>query len=209
MIELPVYDRSGKEVEKINFDETCLGKFINYDLLHQAVVMFEANQRTGTRSTKTRSMVVGRRGKPFRQKGTGRARQGLQARVGSRSGAVAHGPQPREYRKDMPKKARRAALRSALLGKLRDGEIVIVSDLSLEAPKTKEVVSAFQNLNVNLDKNCLLVTKAEDTVLYKSIRNVEKAEMATLNALNAYSVLKPAKVVITKEALQAIPEELK
>lgn len=207
MTELPVYDRSGKEVEKINFDESCLGKFVNYDLMHQALVMFEANQRLGTHSVKTRRTVMCRSGKPFRQKGTGRARQGLAARVGSRGGAVAMGPQPREYRKTMPKKARRTALKSALLGKLRDGEIVVVSDLSLEAPKTKEMAATFNNLNIK--KSCLVVTKAEDKVVFKSVRNLAGAEVAPLSGLNTYGVLKPNKILITKDALVAIPEELK
>ncbi len=207
MTELPVYDRSGKEVEKINFDESCLGKFVNYELMHQAVVMFEANQRLGTHSVKTRRNVMCRKGKPFRQKGTGRARQGFGARVGSRGGAVSMGPQPREYRKDMPKKARRAALRSALLGKLRDGEVVVVSDLSFDAPKTKEMAAALNNLNVG--KSCLVVIKAEDKNVYKSVRNIPAADVSPLSGLHTYGVLKPSKIVITKEALTAIPEELK
>lgn len=207
MIELPVYDRSGKEVEKIQFDDSCLGTFVNYDLMHQALVMYNANQRTGTHSVKNRRTVVCRKGKPFKQKGTGRARMGYVGRVGSKGGAVAHGPHPRDYRKDMPKKARRAALRSALLGKLRDGEIVVVNELALNAPKTKEVAASLKALNIL--KTCLVVTRAEDQVVYKSVRNIEGAEIAPLAGLNIYSVLKPRQILITKDALQAIPEELK
>ena len=206
MIELPVYDRSGKEVEKISFDDSCLGKFVNYTLVHQAVVMFEANQRAGTHSTKNRREMICRSGKPFRQKGTGRARQGYACRVGSRGGAVAHGPKPRDYTKDMPKKARRAALKSAILGKLRDGEFVVVDSLSMEAPKTKEAASVFKNLNI--ESSCLVVTRDADQILWKSVRNLPKVQMSPLKSLTTYNVLKPKQVLITKEALMAISEEL-
>ncbi len=206
MIELPVYDRSGKEIEKISFDDSCLGKFVNYTLVHQAVVMFEANQRAGTHSTKNRREMICRSGKPFRQKGTGRARQGYACRVGSRGGAVAHGPKPRDYTKDMPKKARRAALKSAILGKLRDGEFVVVDSLSMEAPKTKEAASVFKNLNI--ESSCLVVTRDADQILWKSVRNLPKVQMSPLKSLTTYNVLKPKQVLITKEALMAISEEL-
>lgn len=207
MIELPVYDRSGKEVEKVQFDDSCLGKFINYELIHQALVMYEANQRTGTHSVKTRRTVVCRAAKPFRQKGTGRARMGYGGRVGSKGGAVAHGPKPRDHRKDMPKKARRAALRSALLGKFRDGEIKVVCDLNLSAPKTKEIASAFKNLQI--EKSVLVVLNKQDENVFKSARNIARAEISELSGLNIYNVLKPQQILITKEALQAIPQELK
>lgn len=207
MIELPVYDRSGKEVEKISFDESCLGKFVNYTLMHQAVVMYEANQRAGTHSTKNRREMICRSGKPFRQKGTGRARQGYACRVGSRGGAVAHGPKPRDYTKDMPKKARRAALKSAILGKLRDGDFVVVDSLAMDAPKTKVMAGVFESLKV--ESSCLVVTKCADSNVWKSVRNITKAQMSPLKQLTTYNVLKPKQVVITKEALLAIPEEFK
>ncbi len=207
MIELPVYDRSGKEVEKIQFDDTCLGKFINYELMHQALVMFQANQRTGTHSVKTRRTVTVRKGKPFRQKGTGRARMGFGGRVGSKGGAVGHGPKPRDYRKDMPKKARRAALRSAILGKLRDGEIKVVSELNFSAPKTKEMATAFKNLQI--EKSVLVVVRQQNEMVFKSVRNIARSEVSELSGLNVYNVLKPQQILITKDALQAIPQELK
>ncbi len=207
MIELPVYDRSGKEIEKISFDDSCLGMFVNYPLLHQAVVMYEANQRAGTHSTKTRRELICRSGKPFRQKGTGRARMGYAGRVGSRGGAVAHGPKPRDYTKEMPKKARRAALKSAILGKLRDGDFVVVDSLSMAAPKTKEAAVVLKNLNIA--STCLVVTKEADKILWKSVRNLPKIEMSSLGALTTYSVLKPKQVLITKDALMAISEEYK
>jgi large subunit ribosomal protein L4 len=206
-MELPVFNRQGETVEKMNFDETCLGKFVNYALMHQAVLMYEANQRLGTHYTKNRSAVICRKGKPFRQKGTGNARMGYRGRVGSRGGAVAHGPKPRDYRVEMPAKARVAALKSALLGKLRDGEIIVVNELlSAPAPKTKEIASTIKALKI--EKTFLLVTAKHDVNVYKSARNIASAEILPLSDLHAYAVLKPQRVVITKEALIALPQEL-
>lgn len=207
MLELPVYDRQGKTVEKISFDESCLGSFVNYELMHQAVVMFEANQRLGTHYTKNRRAVICRKGKPFRQKGTGNARMGYNGRVGSRGGAVAHGPKPRDYRKDMPVKARKAALRSALLGKLRDGEVMVMSGMVPESPRTKEIASAMKCLKI--EKSCLFVTLEKSDVMVKSVRNIQEANVMPLSDLHTYAVLKPQKIVMSKDALLAIPEELK
>ena len=207
MFELPVYNRQGETVEKISFDESCLGSFVNYELMHQAVVMYEANQRLGTHYTKNRRAIICRKGKPFRQKGTGNARMGYNGRVGSRGGAVAHGPKPRDYRKDMPAKARKAALKSAFLGKLRDNEIVVMADMVPSAPKTKEIATALKNLKI--EKSCLFVTLGNNETMVKSVRNICSAEVLPLSDLHTYAVLRPQKVVISKEALLAIPEELK
>lgn len=207
MIELPVYDRQGQVVETLNFDESCLGKFVNMQLLHRAVVMFEANQRSGTHSTKNRRSITGTGAKPFRQKGTGRARQGSRRRVGSSGGAIAHGPQPRDYSKEMPKKERRLALKSALLGKFRDGEVKVVSELKQETPRTREVAGTLKALEV--EKGCLIVSKERDENLWLSVRNISYTDLAPLSGLNAYNVLKRKQLVITKEALEAISEEMK
>ena len=207
MFELPVYNRQGETVEKISFDESCLGSFVNYELMHQAVVMYEANQRLGTHYTKNRRAIICRKGKPFRQKGTGNARMGYNGRVGSRGGAVAHGPKPRDYRKDMPAKARKAALKSALLGKFRDNEVLVMTDMVPSTPKTKEIATAMKNLKI--EKSCLFVTLGNNDAMVKSVRNISSAEVLPLSDLHTYAVLRPQKVVISKEALLAIPEELK
>lgn len=207
MIQIPVHDRQGNVVETLDFDDTCLGSHINYDLLHQAIVMFEANRRSGTHSTKNRRSIVCSTRKPHRQKGTGRARQGFRRRVGSRGGAVAHGPMPRDYDKVMPKKARRVALRSALLGKFRDGEVIVVDDLKQEQPRTREVAATLKSLK--LDKGCLVVTRERDAMLWKSVRNIKDTALTPLAELNPYNVLKRKCILMTKDALQAIPEMLK
>lgn len=207
MIEIPVHDRQGQVVETVNFDESVLGKFINFELLHRAVVTFEANQRVGTHSTKNRRSITGCSKKPYRQKGTGRARMGHRRRVGSRGGAVAHGPTPRDYGKVMPKKERRMATKSALLGKFRDGEVVVVNELNQAAPKTKEVAETLQKLNI--EKGCLIVSKSRDENLWLSVRNISGADLSPLSDLNAYNILKRKQVLLTKEALDAIAEEMK
>ncbi len=205
MMDLPVHDHQGKVIETIQFDESCLGKCVNYTLMHQAIVMYEANQRQGTHAAKNRRALVGTRSKAYRQKGTGRARMGFKHRTGSRGGAATHGPRPRDYGQQMPKKARRQALRSALLGKLRDGEIVIVNELTQSQPRTKDIVETLKNLKIQ--KSCLVVTKAPDTNIWKSVRNIPSAAMLPLAELHPYGVLKPEKVLMTKEALQALAEE--
>jgi large subunit ribosomal protein L4 len=207
MIELPVHDRQDKVVETLKFDESCLGKFINRALLHEAVVRHEANRRVGTASTKDIRAIVGTSKKPHAQKHTGRARQGTRRRVGSRGGAAAHGPHPHDHDKAMPKSARRAALRSALLGKFRDGEVVVVTDLNQTQPKTKEVATTLKNLK--LQKKCLVVTHEPDANLWKSARNIPTIRFSLLRDLNAYAVLNHRQVLLTKAALQAIPQETK
>ncbi len=206
-MELPVHDNQGNVLETIQFDETCLGKFVNRQLLHDAIVMYEANRRQGTVCTKGVRDVAGTTRKPFRQKGTGRARMGTRRRVGNRGGAIAHGPRPRDYSLNMPRRERRLATKSALLGKFRDGEVVVVDGLSFDQPKTGRMATVLKNLKV--DNGCLVIVKANDGTLWKSVRNIPKTDLSPLSDLNAYSVLLRKNLLITKEALQAIGEEMK
>ena len=207
MIDLPVHDKQGNVIETVKFDETCLGRFVNYTLLHAAVVRHEANQRVGTASTKDIRGIVGTTKKPHAQKHTGNARQGTKRRVGSKGGAAAHGPHPRDHRVDMPRQARRAAVRSALLGKFRDGEVVIVADLAQTQPKTKEMAATLKNLK--LGRKCLVVTDKPDAILWKSTRNIAAIQLSALRELNVYALLTHPRVLFTKAALQAIPQEMK
>ncbi len=210
MIELTVYDRQGKELEKVQFDETCLGTFINMELLHKAVVMYEANQRQGTHSVKNCRLITGSTKKPFKQKGTGRARMGFVRRAGSRGGAIAHGPRPRDYRMDMPRKARQAAVRSALLGKFRDGEVVVVNELTQAQPKTKEMAATLKNLKIG--GSCLVVVNETSDALVKSVRNIAETGIMPLAGINAYEILRPKQLLMTKDALdalQAMAQEVK
>ena len=206
-MKLPVYDKQGQSVEEIDFDESVFGKFVNYKLLHAAVVMYEANLRQGTVKTKNIREVQGKSAKPFKQKGTGRARMGRVRRFGSRGGATAFGPRPRDYSLDMPRQAKRLALKSALLGKLRDNEIVVLKDFDVTAPKTKEVASTLKNLKVN--SGCLMVISEYNENVLKSCRNLPKTDLSVLSDLNAYNVLRRKQVVFTKAALEALAQEVK
>lgn len=206
-MELTVYNRAGESVGTVNFDESCLGEFVNRPLLHQALVMYEANRRQGTVKTKTVSEVVGRKVKPFRQKGTGRARMGKLRRYGSRSGGTCFGPRPRDYSKTMPKTQRRLALKSALLGKFRDGEVKVLDKLEMSEPRTRDVAAAFNGMKV--ERGCLLVTPAHDAVVVKSVRNLPRADVLPLSDLNAYAVLRRQTLVFTQAALEALPAEVK
>ncbi|MCD7897173.1 MAG: 50S ribosomal protein L4 [Planctomycetaceae bacterium] len=206
-MKLPVYDKQGQSVEEIDFDESLLGKFVNYKLLHAAVVMYEANQRLGTVKTKNIREVSGKSAKPYKQKGTGRARMGRVRRFGSRGGATAHGPRPRDYSLAMPRTARRLALKSALLGKFRDNEIMVLKDLDVSSPKTKDFAATLKNLKV--ESGCLMVIPEYNENVLKSCRNIPSADLSVLSDLNAYNALRRKQVIFTKAALEALAEEVK
>ena len=206
-MKLPVYDKQGASVGEVEFDETCLGKFVNLKLLHAAVVMYEANTRQGTVKTKNVREVAGKSAKPYKQKGTGRARMGRVRRFGSRGGATAFGPRPRDYSLDMPRHAKRLALQSALLGKFRDNEVVVLSDLDIAAPKTKEVATTLKNLKVN--SGCLMIVPEYNETILRSCRNLPKTDLSVLSDLNAYTVLRRKQLVFTKAALEALAQEVK
>ena len=206
-MKLPVYDRQGKTVGEYEFDESCLGKFVNVKLLHAAVMMYEANLRQGTVKTKNIREVSGKAAKPFKQKGTGRARMGRVRRFGSRGGATAFGPRPRDFSMTMPRTARRQALKSAILGKLRDNEIIILNSLETTTPKTKDIAVTLKNIKA--DSGCLMVLPQYDENIVKSCRNIPNADLAVFSDLNAYSVLRRKNVVFTKTALEAFAEEVK
>jgi large subunit ribosomal protein L4 len=174
---------------------------VNYNLLHQAVVRYEANQRLGTAKTKTVAEVVGHKVKPFKQKGTGRARMGKVRRFGSRKGGTCFGPIPRDYSLDMPKKQRRAALKSALLGKLKDGEVKVLDKLDLSSPKTQEAAKILSALKV--EKSALIAVAQYSEAAWKSIRNLPNADLLPALELNPYALIRPATVIFTKEALEA------
>lgn len=206
-MKLPVYDKLGQSVGEIDFDESCLGKFVNYKLLHAAVTLYEANLRQGTVKTKNVREVAGKSAKPFKQKGTGRARMGKVRRFGSRGGATAFGPRPRDFSKDMPRQAKRLALQSALLGKFRDQEVVVLQDFAMSAPKTKDMATTLKNIKVA--SSCLMVVSQYDENLLKSCRNIPQTDLSVLSDLNAYSVLRRKQLVFTKAALEALVQEVK
>lgn len=206
-MKLPVLDRQGQQVGEFDFDESILGKFVNVKLLHAAIMMYEANLRQGTVKTKNIREVAGKSAKPYKQKGTGRARMGRVRRFGSRGGATAHGPRPRDYSLSMPRTARRQALKSAILGKLRDNEIMILSDLETSTPKTKDIAKTLDNIKAASSR--LIVIAEHDENVWKSCRNIPSTDLSVCRDLNAYSVLRRKQVIFTKAALEALAEEVK
>ncbi|AQT69852.1 50S ribosomal protein L4 [Anaerohalosphaera lusitana] len=202
MIDVAVYNREGKEVESLQVDEAVFGGSVRYPLLKQAIVMYHANKRVGTAANKSRGMVAGSTRKLFRQKGTGNARVGnsrTNKRVG---GGVAFAKGVRDYGKDMPKKQRRLARDSAILAKLQAGGVVVVDELTMDAPKTKDFAGVLKNLKI--DRSCLVTLSEQDTNIYKSARNVPKVSVLDVAQLNAGDICNRQKMLITKDALMSL-----
>lgn len=208
MIKVDVQNRQGDKVEEVEIDPADFGGKVNKQLLHDVVVMYLANQRRGTHSTKRRGEVAGSTRKLFRQKGTGRARVGSIRTNKRRGGGTSKGPKPRSYYYRLPKKAVRAATRMAILSRFKDEEVILVDDLSLSEIKTKQVVEIFKNLKLE-ESSCLVGTDDFDQVLYKSARNIPGVEVMPVGQWNAYQVLRPKKLLITKKALTALLENAK
>jgi large subunit ribosomal protein L4 len=210
MIDVPVYDMSGKQTGTVDIDEAVLGGEVRFHLLKQAVVMWLANQRQGSARTKSRGMVRGSTRKLYRQKGTGNARMGANRTCIRRGGGVAFAKTKRPFQKDMPKKMRRLARNSALLAKLQAGNVAVVNDMKLDAPKTKALYSVLKA--VGADQGCVIAMDSLDDVLFKSGRNIPKTEIRQVTDLNAYEILRRKKLVFTKPAFDAVvanPETFK
>ena len=203
MLELNVYDMTGSKVDSMTIDEAALGGTVNRPLLRQAVLMYQASRRAGTASTKTRGEINGSRKKPFRQKGTGRARQGSWLAPQHRGGGVPHGPHPRDFRYSIPKKARIVALKSAYLDKLQSGTRVL-DQLQLEAPKTKQIAQLLQKLDIK--GTCLIATLTTSEPLLKSIRNIPGVEIKRVRDINAYDLLRLRDFIVTRRALESVVE---
>ena len=202
MIELAVYNTDGQEIESVKVEESALGGSIRYSLLKQAIVMYHANRRVGTASTKGRSMAAGSGRKLYRQKGTGFARVGTR-RTGKRvGGGVTFAKVPRDFRKRMPKKQRRLARDSAILAKLRSNNVVVVDGLNVDRPKTKDVANILENLNI--ERSCLVSVSNYDDNLYKSVRNIRDVAIVPVAELNAGDICNYQKMLFTKEALLTV-----
>lgn len=201
MIELSVYNRSGKEVDKISVDEAVLGGAVRYALLKQAIVMHHANQRVGTVQTKSRGMVAGSDKKLYRQKGTGNARVGNR-RTGVRvGGGVIFGKVPRDFSQKMPRKQKRLARDSAVLAKLKKNGVVVIDGLAFEKPQTKDFAGILKNLKI--DRSCLVAIPQHDENIYKSARNVPKVAVLPVADLNAGDICTHQRMLFTKDALVA------
>lgn len=206
-MELPVYNMAGEVVGQTELDERVFGQPMNEGLVHQAIVHYLANQRTGTASTKTRSQVAGGGKKPYRQKGTGRARQGSTRAPQFKGGGVAFGPHPRDFHQLMPQKMRRLALRVALSERLREGNVRLVDTLTFPQPKVKLAEQLLGALN--LTDGALLVTPEVDHTIYLSARNLPRTDTTFVGQLNIYDVVGHAAVVMPLEAVRRIEERLR
>jgi large subunit ribosomal protein L4 len=206
MPKVAVYNKEGATVGEITLSDAVFGAEVNTGLLHEVVQMYLANQRQGTSDTKTRAEVSGGGKKPWRQKGTGRARAGSTRAPNWRHGGVTFGPHPRSYGWTMPKKARRVALRSALSSKLEAGDLIVLDSFELETPKTKEVVALLKNLGA--EGKAYLVLGEQNTVVYKSARNIAGVNTNAARNLNVYEVLNGGKVILTRDAVAKVEEVL-
>jgi len=202
-LSIPVYNREGAEVGKVEIDPAEFGGKINRQVLHDVVIMYLANQRAGTHSTLRRGEVAGSTKKLFRQKGTGNARAGTRRTNKRRGGGTAKGPKPRDYEYHLPKKVVRAATRMAILSKFVDNEAIIVDDLAVPEIKTKTVVGVFGKLKLK-DTTCLVGTVGYDKNLYLSARNIPGVKVLPTREFNAYTVLRQKRLVLTRAALEEL-----
>ncbi len=204
-MKLPLLNAEGKELRQLDVDETVFGIEPNGDVLHQAFVTQRANQRAGTANTKTRGEVQGSTRKIRMQKYTGRSRQGSIRAPHHVGGGIVFGPRQHSYAKDLPKKMRRLAIRSALSGKVADGQLVLIDQLALEAPKTKEMIRILKN--VGIDRSALVVTGGPDRMVQASLRNLQKTKVLPAAYLNVVDMLNYNKILITEDAVR-VAEQL-
>ena len=198
-----LFNQEGKQVGDIQLNENVFGVEVNTDAMHQVVVALLANKRQGTQSAKTRAEVRGGGIKPWRQKGTGRARQGSIRAPQWIKGGIVFAPKPRDYRVSVPKSMRRVAMKSALTSKVQENQMVVLEALALEAPKTKQMVEVLKAFDA---KKTLIVTGESNEVLYKSARNIADVQIMPVNNINVYDLLKFEKLIITKDAVSKIEE---
>jgi len=203
MANVTVYNMEGNEVGTMELNDAVFGVEVNEHLVHLAVVRQLANNRQGTQKAKTRSEVSGGGRKPWRQKGTGHARQGSIRAPQWTGGGVVFAPVPRDYEVKMNKKERRAALKSALTSKVQDNKLVVVDALTLADVKTKEMQKVLTNLKA---EKALVITASDDKNVVLSARNIADVQTATVNTMNVYDVMKHNTVVVTKDAVASIEE---
>ena len=204
MPKINVVDKQGKTIEAIELADSVFGIKPNTVVMHMAVVNYLANQRQGTQSTLTRSEVSGGGRKPWRQKGTGNARQGSIRAPQWRHGGIALGPKPRDYSYSLTKKTKRLAIKSAFSSKVLSNELVVLNELKLEEYKTKNIVEVLKGLEIN--SKALIVLPEVDRITAKSANNIKGIKTAYVNTLNVYDILNYDKLIIIKEAVAKIEE---
>lgn len=204
MPKLEVLNMSGDKIEEITLSESIFGIEINQHAVYLSIKNYLANQRQGTQSAKTRAEVRGGGRKPYRQKGTGRARQGSIRAPHYKGGGVVFAPKPRDYSYKIPKKVKRLALKSALTSKVEENEMIVVDSLSFEKPKTKDFVKFLDN--VQAEKKALVVIEGNDKNVVKSASNIPGVKTLPINSLNTYDIVKYDSFIITKDALGRLEE---
>ena len=204
MTKIDVYDINGKKVKEVELKEEIFGIEPNEAVVHSVLVNFLANQRQGTQSTKTRSEVAGGGRKPWRQKGTGRARQGSIRAPQWIKGGIALGPKPRSYKYTVNKQEKRLAIKSVLSSKVLENELVVVDELPLKEIKTKEMVKVLSNLKV--DGKALVMLPEKNEKVQKSARNIEGVKTTLVGTINVYDLLKYNKLVVTLDTIKKLEE---
>jgi large subunit ribosomal protein L4 len=207
MPKLTVYDAKGASVGSMEIEPTDLAPRINKQLLHDAVVMYEANLRQGTFATKSRALVAGSTKKMYRQKGTGNARAGSRRSGIRRGGGHIFAKKPRDFGYRLPRKALQLATRMALAAKIRDDQVTVIDDLKFSAPKTRDMAAILKAVKCHEHKTVLVATAAHDANLHKSVRNIEGVSLSPVAELNALIVLKPRRLLFTKAALEWVKEQ--
>ncbi|MGI6177601.1 MAG: 50S ribosomal protein L4 [Eubacterium sp.] len=207
MAKVTMLKMDGTEAGTIELNDEIFGIEPNQDAVHAVVVNYLANQRQGTQSAKTRSEVRGGGRKPFRQKGTGRHRQGSSTDPSQVGGGIVFAPKPRDYRYAVPKKVKRLALKSVLSSKVLDNEIIVVDDLKMDEPKTKEMVKFLEN--VKAGRKALIVTSEKDENVVKSANNIPGVRTSLVGTMNVYEILNHESLIVTKEAVEKIEEVYK
>ena len=203
MPNVAIYNMSGSKVGTMELSETIFGQEVNVPAMHAYVTAYLANQRQGTQSAKTRAEVSGGGKKPWRQKGTGRARQGSTRSPQWTHGGVVFAPKPRDYRLSLNKKLKRVALKSALSAKVASEKFIVLDSLKLSAPKTREMVKVLESLKIN---NALIITPAVDETVLRASNNIPGIQTTTVGTLNTYEVLKYDAVIATRDAVEKVEE---
>lgn len=204
MPKVAIYNVQGAQVGEMELNDEIFGIEPNEAVVHEAVVMQLASLRRGTHATKTRAEVRGGGRKPWRQKGTGRARAGTIRSPLWRKGGIVFGPKPRDYAYSIPRKKRRLAIKSVLSSKVNTGDLIVLDNLTLPAPKTKEMVQVLNNLKV--DKKALIVTVDNEANVERSARNIAGVKPLAADGINVYDLLNHDKLIITKDAIAKVEE---
>ena len=204
MAKVTMLKMNGSSAGDIDLNDDIFGIEINENAVHEVIKNYLANQRQGTQSAKTRAEVRGGGRKPFRQKGTGMARQGSRVAPNHVGGGVVFAPKPRDYSYTIPKKVKRLAMKSALSSKVKEGEIIIVDELNFDAPKTKEMVEFLENIKA--EKKALIVTAEKNEEVVKSASNIPGVLTTQVGTLNVYDIINHTSFIVTKDAISKIEE---